>query len=200
MVLVLIRLSSLCVFAPVLSSTAVPVRVKAAFTIALALLISPVASRNLGSAVELTSMHVAGEISVGCIFGLSLSFLAEALTFAGMLIGMQFSFSLVNLLDPNTMVDNASSRTNVELAGNAHSVECWLAPDGVERFYSYVSGCSAWHGFPRCQYGRCTCSYAVGGFLCGRSIGCARYGCCSNRRGHDRFGQSTVPSTSCNGA
>jgi len=50
-------------------------------------------------------MHVAGEISVGCIFGLSLSFLAEALTFAGMLIGMQFSFSLVNLLDPNTMVD-----------------------------------------------------------------------------------------------
>jgi flagellar biosynthetic protein FliR len=31
--------------------------------------------------------------------------LNEALMFAGMLLGMQFSFSLVNLMDPNSMID-----------------------------------------------------------------------------------------------
>lgn len=104
-VLVLVRLSSLCIFVPVFSSTAIPVRVKAVFTIALAFLIAPVIAKHPGSGVDMNVVSVAGEISVGCTLGLSLALLTEALTFAGMLIGMQFSFSLVNLLDPNTMVD-----------------------------------------------------------------------------------------------
>jgi flagellar biosynthesis protein FliR len=33
--------------------------------------------------------------------------LNEALTFAGTLLGLQFSFSLVNLLDPNSMIETA---------------------------------------------------------------------------------------------
>ncbi len=39
------------------------------------------------------------------MFGLSLSLMNEALVFAGALLGMQFSFSLVNLLDPNSKVE-----------------------------------------------------------------------------------------------
>jgi flagellar biosynthetic protein FliR len=44
---------------------------------------------------------------VGLVFGLSLTLLNEALTFAGTLLGLQFSFSLVNLLDPNSMIETA---------------------------------------------------------------------------------------------
>ena len=48
-----------------------------------------------------------GELGVGLLFGLSLMLLNEALTFAGTLLGLQFSFSLVNLLDPNSMIETA---------------------------------------------------------------------------------------------
>ena len=48
---------------------------------------------------------VLGELAVGLLFGLSLSFLNEALMFTGTLLGMQFSFSLVNLMDPNSKVE-----------------------------------------------------------------------------------------------
>ena len=48
-----------------------------------------------------------GELGVGLVFGLSLTLLNEALTFAGTLLGLQFSFSLVNLLDPNSMIETA---------------------------------------------------------------------------------------------
>jgi flagellar biosynthetic protein FliR len=48
---------------------------------------------------------VLGELGVGLVFGLSLTLLNEALLFAGTLLGMEFSFSLVNLMDPNSMIE-----------------------------------------------------------------------------------------------
>ena len=42
---------------------------------------------------------------MGLVFGLSLMLLNEALMFAGTLLGLQFSFSLVNLMDPNSMIE-----------------------------------------------------------------------------------------------
>ena len=45
-----------------------------------------------------------GELSVGLVFGLTLSLLFESLEFAGQVMGFQFSFSLVNLMDPNAPV------------------------------------------------------------------------------------------------
>jgi flagellar biosynthetic protein FliR len=55
----------------------------------------------------LDARAVLGELGVGLVFGLSLMLLNEALTFAGTLLGLQFSFSLVNLLDPNSMIETA---------------------------------------------------------------------------------------------
>ncbi len=45
-----------------------------------------------------------GELAVGLVYGLSLALLNEMLLFAGQIVGMQFSFSLVNLLDPNSAI------------------------------------------------------------------------------------------------
>lgn len=104
-VLVLVRLSGLMVFAPVFSSSAIPPQVKAGFTIAMTLLLAPVVAALPGARAVLDANAILGELGVGAVFGLSLMLLTEALTFAGTMLGFQFSFSLVNLLDPNTMVE-----------------------------------------------------------------------------------------------
>lgn len=107
MVLVLIRLSGLMVFAPVFSSEAIPARVKTVFVLAVSFLVAPVVAAFPRARVELGVMAVLGELSVGLLFGLILSLLFEALTFAGQVLGFQFSFSLVNLLDPNAPVQTS---------------------------------------------------------------------------------------------
>ncbi len=102
-VLVGVRLSGLFVFAPFFSSPAIAPRIKAGFVFALTCLLAPVVPQ-LG-VVELGVKSIVGELGVGFVFGLCLMMLTEALLLAGALMGMSFSFSLVNLLDPNTMVE-----------------------------------------------------------------------------------------------
>lgn len=104
-VLVMVRLSSLMVFAPILSSAAIAPRIKASFVLALTMLLAPAVASLPGAAVSLDAAAILGELGVGLVFGFSLKLLDEALTMAGTLLGMQFSFSLVNLMDPNSMVE-----------------------------------------------------------------------------------------------
>jgi flagellar biosynthesis protein FliR len=104
MTLVAVRVSGLMVFAPVFSSEAIPARVKAAFVLAVSFLVAPVVAAFPRAHAELGILPVLGELSVGLLFGLTLSLVFEALSFAGQVMGFQFSFSLVNLLDPNSPV------------------------------------------------------------------------------------------------
>jgi flagellar biosynthetic protein FliR len=104
-VLVMIRLSGLMMFAPVFSSAAIAPRIKAGFVIAMTVLLAPAIATVPNARATLDLQAVLGELGVGLVFGLSLMLLTEALMFAGMLLGMQFSFSLVNLMDPNSMID-----------------------------------------------------------------------------------------------
>lgn len=101
MTLVLVRVSGLMVFAPVFSSGAIAPRIKAGFVLSVSFLIGPVVAGFPGAHAELGILPVLGELSVGLIFGLTLSLLFEALEFAGQVMGFQFSFSLVTLMDPN---------------------------------------------------------------------------------------------------
>jgi flagellar biosynthesis protein FliR len=104
MVLVVVRLSGLMVFAPVFSSEAIPVRTKTLFVLATAIVLAPAVSTLPLAHAEIGVMPVLGELSVGLVFGLGLSMLSEILLLAGQVLGFQFSFSLVNLLDPNSPV------------------------------------------------------------------------------------------------
>jgi flagellar biosynthetic protein FliR len=104
-VLVMIRLSGLMVFAPLFSSAAIAPRIKAGFVIAMTVLLAPAVAAVPNARVVLDVKSILGELGVGLVFGLSLMMLNEALTFAGTLLGIQFSFSLVNLMDPNSMID-----------------------------------------------------------------------------------------------
>lgn len=103
--LVMIRLSGLMVFAPLFSSAAIAPRIKAGFVIATTVLLTPAVAAIPNLRITLDVRSVLGELGVGLVFGLSLMLLNEALMFAGTLLGMQFSFSLVNLMDPNSMIE-----------------------------------------------------------------------------------------------
>jgi flagellar biosynthesis protein FliR len=102
--LVAVRISGIFVFAPVFSSSAIPVRIKAGFVVVITVLLAPVAATLPGARPELGLPSVLGELGLALVFGLSLSLLNEIALFAGQLVGIQFSFSLVNLLDPNSQV------------------------------------------------------------------------------------------------
>jgi flagellar biosynthesis protein FliR len=103
-VLVLIRISGLMTFAPFFSSQAIPARGKAVFAIAVSVLLGPIVAGLPMSHAELGVLPALGELAVGLVFGLSLSLLNELLMLAGQVVGVQFSFSLVNLLDPNSQI------------------------------------------------------------------------------------------------
>lgn len=103
--LVMIRLSGLMVFAPIFSSPAIAPRIKAGFVFAMALLLAPVVAAIPNTRAKFDMTAILGELGVGLIFGLSLMLLNEALLFAGTLLGMEFSFSLVNLMDPNSSIE-----------------------------------------------------------------------------------------------
>lgn len=106
-VLVLVRMSGLMVFAPMFSSAAIAPRIKAGFVIAVTILLAPVVGTLPHARVTLDMVGLLGELSVGLTFGFALSLIMEALMFAGQMLGMEFSFSLVNLMDPNTMIETA---------------------------------------------------------------------------------------------
>jgi flagellar biosynthetic protein FliR len=104
-ILVLIRVSGLMLFAPFFSSAALPRTVKAVFTVVLAGLLTPIAASHPGAVPALGLISMLGELSTGLLFGLSLTLLMEMLSFSGQLLGLQFSFSLVNVLDPNSPIE-----------------------------------------------------------------------------------------------
>jgi flagellar biosynthetic protein FliR len=104
MTLALVRVSGMVVFAPFFGAAALPIRARAVFVGAVAWLLGPLVATLPGAQVSLGFSSLIGELAIGLVYGLSLALLTEMLLFAGQLMGMQFSFSLVNLLDPASSI------------------------------------------------------------------------------------------------
>jgi flagellar biosynthetic protein FliR len=105
MTLVLVRVSGMVAFAPFFSSTALTLRTKAVFVGALAYLLAPLAAALPRAQISLGFSALLGELAVGLVYGLTLTLLNEMLLFAGQIAGVQFSFSMVNLLDPTSPIE-----------------------------------------------------------------------------------------------
>jgi flagellar biosynthesis protein FliR len=105
MMLALVRISGVVLFAPFFSSNALPLRTKAVFVLAVAYLLAPVVASLPSARAEVTFTAILGELAVGLVYGLSLVLLNEMLLFAGQIAGVQFSFSLVNLMDPSSPIE-----------------------------------------------------------------------------------------------
>ena len=104
MTLTLVRVSGMVAFAPFFSSTALPVRVKAVFAGAVAFLLAPLVSTLPNARASIGFSALLGELAVGLVYGLTLTLLNEMLLFAGQIAALQFSFSLVNLMDPASAI------------------------------------------------------------------------------------------------
>ena len=104
MTLALVRVSGMVTFAPFFSSTALPMRAKAVFAGTVGWLVAPLVATLPNAEVTLSFSAIVGELAVGLVYGLSLTLLSEMLIFAGQIAGLQFSFSLVNLLDPESAI------------------------------------------------------------------------------------------------
>jgi flagellar biosynthesis protein FliR len=72
------------------------------FAGAVAFLLTPVVAALPQASAEISFAALLGELAVGLVYGLTLALLSEMLLFAGQIVGLQFSFSLVNLMDPTT--------------------------------------------------------------------------------------------------
>jgi flagellar biosynthetic protein FliR len=105
--LVGVRVSMLMTFAPFFSHAAVPARIKAGLALALTVLLFPVcAPAALPPLTALALIKViVGEAAAGLVLGLSVQFVFEAGQMAGQILGIQMGFTLVQLLDPQTLVD-----------------------------------------------------------------------------------------------
>ena len=104
MTLALVRVSGMVAFAPFFSSTALPIRAKAVFVGAVAFLLAPLVATLPNAQLALGFSSLLGELAVGLVYGLTLTLLNEMMLFAGQIIGLQFSFSLVNLMDPASSI------------------------------------------------------------------------------------------------
>jgi flagellar biosynthetic protein FliR len=101
-----IRLGGLMTFAPFVGSVSIPWQVKSGMTVALTALLAPAYTTSLphGTPANLIAA-VAGELMVGLGIGLTLELIFEAARFAGQVLGFQFGYSLVNVIDPQSQVE-----------------------------------------------------------------------------------------------
>jgi flagellar biosynthetic protein FliR len=117
LVLALVRVSGIVVFAPFFSSSALPVRAKAVFVGAVAFLLAPHVAALPRSHPEISCSALLGEVAVGLVYGLTLAMLNELMLFAGHILGVQFSFSMVNLLDPTSSIQTPLMGDLLQLMG-----------------------------------------------------------------------------------
>ncbi len=104
-VLVMLRLGSALVTMPVLSSPGIPARVKAVMVLVLTVVVAPIAVYQPHADATLNGMALVSEVLVGLCFGMTLMLLTEAMLFGASLMSSAFSFSLANLMDPNSQVE-----------------------------------------------------------------------------------------------
>jgi flagellar biosynthetic protein FliR len=96
----------LMVFAPFFGGLGISARVKLGLTAALTALLYPVyAPRSIDFARLDWCRVVAGEVIVGLLLGLAVTFVVEGAELAGQILGFQLGYSLVNVIDPQTQVD-----------------------------------------------------------------------------------------------
>ncbi|MNX75112.1 Flagellar biosynthetic protein FliR [compost metagenome] len=163
--LVLVRVSSLFVIAPVLGHQVVPVRFRVGLAVLVTVLILPLALAGprpeLPDAYALT-MALARELAVGLVIGFVAMTFFYAVQFAGHLLGLQMGFGMSMMFDPTTRSQTSEIgvlllqvATVAFLALNAHHwllAAIWRSfetvplatfnPDGVliERVLKEISG------------------------------------------------------------
>jgi flagellar biosynthesis protein FliR len=147
-----LRVGGLLSFAPFLGNGAIPFRVKAAFTVVVTALLYPVCLVPQPVLAPFALARIAlSETMLGLAIGLCLNFIFEGVTLAGQVAGFQFSFSLVNVIDPQTNVDTPVLSVFHQLVAMLVflylNVHFWLLR-GIVKSFAYVPVGSATFHLP----------------------------------------------------
>ncbi|HKT48403.1 MAG TPA: flagellar biosynthetic protein FliR [Candidatus Acidoferrales bacterium] len=137
-----LRVGGLLSFAPFLGSLSISLRVKTVLLLAITAALYPVCPVPALYLSPWAWMRIAlAEATLGLALGLCLQFAFEAVQLGGALAGFQFSFSLVNIIDPQTNVDTPVLSTFYQLVAlllflqmNVHH---WLLR-GLAKSFEYV--------------------------------------------------------------
>jgi flagellar biosynthetic protein FliR len=102
-----VRVSGLMLFAPFFGSTVIPSRIKAVLTLAITFLLYPMVEHSIPVlTLAQWPMLVFSELLVGRALGIVTSIVFDAVQMAGQVLSIQMGYSLINILDPNTMVES----------------------------------------------------------------------------------------------
>jgi flagellar biosynthetic protein FliR len=100
------RVGGAFTFMPFFGSDAIPIRLKAVLVLLCTALLYPHTSVAVAAfSPSVLTQLVLSEMMLGLLMGLCLQFAFEAVQLAGQIGGFQLSFSLVNVLDPQSNVD-----------------------------------------------------------------------------------------------
>lgn len=101
--LVLFRISGLMLTAPVLSSSIVPLRMRAGLTAVIAAMVVPLVAKSSPTDLTLVSVMVGGvgELVIGASVGLALSLVLMGAELGGLLVGQQAGLSIASVFDPS---------------------------------------------------------------------------------------------------
>jgi flagellar biosynthetic protein FliR len=169
-VLVMLRLGSALVTMPVFSSPGIPARVKAVMVLALTIVITPTAAYQPHADATLSGMVLVSEVLVGLCFGVTLMLLTEAMLFGASLMSSAFSFSLANLMDPNSQVETEVMGTLLNWFGVLVLVTAGLHRTMLAALLRTFATVPLGHVFSSLHSGEAFAGMASGIFLAGLQL------------------------------
>ncbi|MGA2570210.1 MAG: flagellar biosynthetic protein FliR [Terracidiphilus sp.] len=101
-----VRMTGLLLFAPFFGSVVIPARVKAVLVLAFTFVLYPTVGARIGQhSLAEWPLLVFTEFLVGVGMGIATNVVFEAIQLTGQMLGIQMGYSLVNILDPQSLVD-----------------------------------------------------------------------------------------------
>jgi flagellar biosynthetic protein FliR len=102
-----VRLTGVMLFAPFFGSVAIPVRVKAMLVMALTALLYPMMSTRIPQiSIAQWPLMVFSELLIGVALGVATNIVFDGVQMAGQVLSVQMGYSLVSILDPQTLVES----------------------------------------------------------------------------------------------
>jgi flagellar biosynthesis protein FliR len=102
-----VRLTGVMLFAPFFGSVAIPARVKAILVMALTALMYPMISTRIPQlSIAQWPLMVFSELLIGVAMGVATNIVFDGVQMAGQVLSVQMGYSLVSILDPQTLVES----------------------------------------------------------------------------------------------
>ena len=102
-----VRLTGIMLFAPFFGSAVIPARVKAMLVITLTALLYPMLSTKIPQlSISQWPMMVFSELLIGIALGVATNIVFDGVQMAGQVLSVQMGYSLVSILDPQTLAES----------------------------------------------------------------------------------------------